>query len=77
MTEIRKHRWGGAMQISAEPAKAKSKPAEGKSRFYPKNRARLNKVPGPEELSHLINQALTALGRGVYWDRGSILNILT
>jgi hypothetical protein len=33
-------------------------------------------IPGTEELAHLISRALTALSRGVFWDRGSIVNIV-
>lgn len=39
-------------------------------------RAILNYFPEEAELSALIDRALTALSRGVYWDRGSILNVL-
>jgi hypothetical protein len=33
-------------------------------------------VPEPESLRTLIARAVTALRRGVRWDRGSILNLL-
>tara|TARA_B100001123_G_scaffold396807_1_gene479506 strand:- start:4543 stop:4776 length:234 start_codon:yes stop_codon:yes gene_type:complete len=44
--------------------------------FYPNRRARENVIPTTDELAHLISRALTALSRGVYWDRGSIVNIV-
>lgn len=39
-------------------------------------RAILNYFPEDSELFTLIDKALNALSRGVYWDRGSILNVL-
>ncbi len=32
-------------------------------------------IPAPEVLSSLIRRAVAAMKDGVYWDRGSILNI--
>ena len=39
-------------------------------------RARLNFIPEAHALSAMIDNALTALSRGVRWARGSILNLL-
>lgn len=39
-------------------------------------RARLNDIPDHETLIGRINNALTALSRGVRWARGSIVNLL-
>lgn len=39
-------------------------------------RARLNYEPDNSTLAGLINQALTALSRGVRWARGSIINLI-
>lgn len=41
-----------------------------------RRRAPLNRIPTADELAHLINNALTALAKGIYWDRGSIINIV-
>ena len=38
-------------------------------------RARANFIPDDDTLFGLIEQALRALARGHYWDRGAILNI--
>ncbi len=38
-------------------------------------RAVINHFPTDSELGEMINHALTALKRGIYWDRGSIVNI--
>ncbi len=34
-----------------------------------------NFVPAPESLATLIQSAVAALRRGVYWDRGTIVNL--
>ena len=39
-------------------------------------RAQFNYIPSPDALRTLIDRALEALGKGVYWDRGSIINLL-
>jgi hypothetical protein len=39
-------------------------------------RARLNFLPDDTLLSNLVDQALTALSRGVRWARGSIINLV-
>lgn len=80
MSEIRKWDYGGAIPAAPQrPAREKQRNRETdepKSRYYPDRRARLNVIPQPDELSRLIDKALNALSRGVYWDRGSIVNIL-
>ena len=42
----------------------------------PTPRARVNNHPDDDTLFGLIDQALKALARGHFWDRGAILNIL-
>ena len=39
-------------------------------------RARINTIPDDDTLFGLIDQALKALARGHFWDRGAIVNIL-
>lgn len=39
-------------------------------------RARLNFIPDDSMLGGMIQQALTALSRGVRWARGSIINLV-
>ncbi len=78
MTEIRKFDWG-AVASGSSKTKTRAKPEtkdEPKSNFYPRYRARLNTIPDSEELARRISDALTALSKGVYWDRGSIVNIV-
>lgn len=63
-----------------KPVAAKSD-KEG-SRFYdreellPPPRPNRNFIPTPEAMQDLVDRALAALSRGLYWDRGSIVNIL-
>ena len=80
MTEIRKWDFGGAIPTSTPKAKRNKantdKSAEPKSDYYPRRRARLNVIPSSDELARMIDQALNALSRGVFWDRGSIINIV-
>lgn len=40
-------------------------------------RAAVNYIPSPESLRTLISSAVEALRKGIRWDRGTILNILT
>lgn len=39
-------------------------------------RALLNYLPSDSELGRMIDNALTALSKGLRWDRGAILNLL-
>ena len=39
-------------------------------------RAELNFIPSTESIATFIQNALAALKSGVYWDRGTILNLL-
>lgn len=39
-------------------------------------RSDINFIPAPESLATLISSAVAALRRGVFWDRGTIINLL-
>jgi hypothetical protein len=39
-------------------------------------KAHVNFIPSPQSLSTLINSAVVALRKGVFWDRGTILNLI-
>jgi hypothetical protein len=39
-------------------------------------RSDVNHIPAPESLRTLIGSAVAAMRKGVYWDRGTILNLL-
>lgn len=44
--------------------------------LLPPPRPQRNIIPSPEALQELVDRALAALARGLYWDRGSIINIV-
>lgn len=39
-------------------------------------KAHLNYIPSPDALRTMIERALEALSNGVYWQRGSIINLV-
>lgn len=45
-------------------------------KFAAPSRAQANYIPSPDALRTMIERALEALSNGVYWGRGSILNIV-
>ena len=49
-------------------------PERKKHKTSPK--AQFNYIPAPDALRTLVERAVSALKDGVYWDRGSILNII-
>lgn len=44
--------------------------------YAPPHRAQYNYIPSPDVLKNMIDRALEALSKGVYWDRGSIINLV-
>lgn len=44
--------------------------------YAPPHRAQYNYIPSPDVLKNMIDRALEALSKGIYWDRGSIINIV-
>lgn len=44
--------------------------------LLPPPRPLRNVIPTPEAMRELIDRAIAALARGMYWDRGSIINIV-
>ena len=70
-----------AARVRAERAKAAQSVAEPITLNAPTKtssqvRARLNFIPDNATLHGLIDQALSALSRGVRWARGSIINLI-
>lgn len=69
-------------RINTAPASGKSvarrqQQTEGGSETHtPPSRPELNHIPSPESLGTLIRSAVSALRRGIAWDRGTILNLL-
>lgn len=52
-------------------------PSFDRSQFYPPPRPRLNFIPSQETIESLVAKAVAALSKGIYWDRGSIINIVS
>lgn len=46
-------------------------------RYAPPSRARLNIIPGNTQLYALVTLAKKAIKHGIFWQRGTILNILS
>ena len=71
---------GGALVPAAQKALDARKPKKVVSKleeFKPPRGRGYKALPSMEALEKLINRALEALQNGVYWERGSIINIIT
>lgn len=60
---------------SGNPAQRRSQGADLAEVVRPQ-RADVNFIPAPESLRTLIAGAVAALRKGIFWDRGTILNLL-
>ena len=65
---------GRGLKPAALPARAKT--GADKENNLRGRRALLNFLPDNDTLESLISQARLALSRGIFWDRGSIINIV-
>ncbi|MBN8543246.1 MAG: hypothetical protein J0M34_03175 [Alphaproteobacteria bacterium] len=72
MTQIRS---GNPFLRAAETGVIKRPETKQEMRATSALRAVVNYFPSDSELGEMINNALTALRRGIYWDRGSIVNL--
>lgn len=74
----------GGLSVKAtvrKPVTGKSADKDGSKEFdreelMPPPRPMRNAIPSPEAMQQLVERALAALARGLYWDRGSIVNIV-
>ena len=65
----------GQPTITNKPKRCKaSEPEKREARRSP--RAIRNFIPSTEEILARIDDALIALSRGIYWDRGAIIDIV-
>ncbi len=70
---------GSAFERAAarvQAARKAEKPAAKTEVVSGRIRARLNFIPDEDTLHDMVDQALSAISRGVRWARGSILNII-
>lgn len=56
-------------------ATSRRQPGDEAEFIIPK-RAHVNIIPSPESLDTLIRSAVVALRKGVFWDRGTMLNLV-
>lgn len=70
--------FGGAVPASkrSDSNNTRRRRAQREDGFEAPPAAHVNIVPAPETLRGLVDRAVSALGKGHYWDRGSILNLL-
>ena len=68
--------------FAARPAKRTVLPDKGgtpsfeRQEYLPPPKPVFNFIPTPEVIDALVTRALAALAKGIYWDRGSIINIV-
>ncbi len=48
----------------------------GDERIIVPSKADVNNIPAPESLQTMIRSAVESLRKGVFWDRGTILNLI-
>lgn len=48
----------------------------GDERIIVPSKADVNNIPAPESLQTMIRSAVDSLRKGVFWDRGTILNLV-
>lgn len=51
-------------------------PTYERHELYPPPRPVRNFIPTQDVIDSLVQRALAALAKGIYWDRGSIINIV-
>ncbi len=49
---------------------------ESREAFLPPRRPGANFIPSAEQIGILVARAQAAFSRGIFWDRGSIINVL-
>ena len=55
-------------------ARSESKP--GNESIIIPSKAHVNNIPAPESLQTMIRSAVASLNKGVFWERGTILNLV-
>ncbi len=51
-------------------------PTEDRKKHQPPKHRGFTSIPAPDVLEKMIERALAALQRGIFWDRGSIINLM-
>lgn len=61
---------------TAGKATTRSEPRPDSGNIIVPSKAHVNNIPAPESLQTMIRSAVSALNKGVFWDRGTILNLV-
>jgi hypothetical protein len=56
--------------------RGRQQPQQQDDLYTTPKRSDVNYIPAPDSLSTLISSAISALRRGIFWDRGTIINLL-
>lgn len=73
MSEILPPRSGSVARAAAPAGRTQS---SAERRVTSTIRAAINHFPSDDELEQMIRHALTALRRGLVWERGAIVNLV-
>ncbi len=65
-----------SQQPNAGRSNSGNRPSVNEERIIVPSKAVVNNIPAPESLQTMIRSAVNALRSGVFWDRGTILNII-
>lgn len=72
-----KFRFGPLVPVTPRPkAEKRAESRTDREELLPPTRRGFQVIPTIEVLEKLIDRAVEALKAGIYWDRGSILNVL-
>lgn len=72
----------GIGRLSSRPTIQRKSTDNSRARSYerhellPPARPPRNFIPAPEDIEALLERAIAALAKGMYWDRGSIINLV-
>lgn len=68
----------GQPTVTSQPRKERVASTNDVSRKVQRRspRARVNFIPDMQLLQEMVEDALTALSKGIYWDRGAIVDIV-
>ena len=61
--------------VTGRPLVGRDRPREEKLKSTP-TRVLENFIPEPESLATMIRSAIAAFRQGIFWDRGTILNLV-
>lgn len=66
----------GAIARPQDTRRRNERTGEDLSSYRSPRRQEMNYIPSPDHLRSMVERALEALSKGVYWERGSIINLV-